>query len=193
LIIAPDTFRPDFFALIQDAHIPIYRAFIGFTKLRQIAETIRVTGYLTGGDDSATKVIEHFWETIEEAKAKRPANAAAPRVMGYGGQSTYGKETLFDDIITTLGGVNVAAQGGLVGYSPVNSEQIARWDPEWIVAGSAPGDAKRSVEAMLADPGIAVTKAARNHHIVVFDNRIFLPMSPFTVSLVKALSEALYG
>jgi ABC-type hemin transport system substrate-binding protein len=75
----------------------------------------------------------------------------------------------------------------------VSSEQIARWNPEWIVTGSAPGKARETLAAMLADPGIALTQAAQSGHILVLENHVFLPMSPFTTLLVTAMAEALYG
>jgi iron complex transport system substrate-binding protein len=193
LVLVADSSRPDFCALVRDAHVPIYRVFTTFTTLQQIADTTRLTGYLTGEDARAAKATQAFWSAVNAAKAKRSPTAPHPRILGYGTQSTYGSETLFDDIVRTLGGINVAAAGGLKGYAAVNSEQIARWNPEWIVAGSPPGKGKEVKAQMLADPGIALTQAARNGHILIFDNRVFLPMSPFTALLVTAMSKALYG
>lgn len=193
LLMVADSSRPDFCAIVRDAQIPIYRAFTTFTTLRQIAETIRVTGYLTGEEAAATEAVKRFWTAIEAAKARRRPGAPRPRILGFGGQSTYGRSTLFDDIVRTLGGVNVGAAGGLQGYAEVSSEQIARWNPEWIVTGSAPGKARETLAAMLADPGIALTQAAQSGHILVLENHVFLPMSPFTTLLVTAMAEALYG
>jgi len=75
----------------------------------------------------------------------------------------------------------------------VNFEQIIRWDPEWIVAGAKTGDTKQVLATLMSDPAISLTQAARNGHIVVLDNRVFLPMSPYTSILVQAIAEAIYG
>lgn len=193
LILVSDTSRPDFCAIVRDAHIPIYRMFTSFTTLRQIADGIRITGYLTGENRRARDQEENFWAAIQKAKTMRPANAPPPRILGYSGGFTYGADTLFDDIVHTLGGINVGAEGGLKGYDETASEKIIRWNPDWIVTSADSGKEKQVLSNLLADPGIALTNAARNKHIVVVPTNVFLPMSPFTANLVTLLAEKLYG
>ncbi|MGA7234669.1 MAG: ABC transporter substrate-binding protein [Bryobacteraceae bacterium] len=193
LLIVSDSSRADFCAIVRSAQVPIYRAFTMFTTLRQVAETIRLTGYLTGEDAAAQRQIELFWGDINRAKARRPANAPHPRILGFGGSYSYGSETLFNDIVRVLGGINVGAEGGLKGYDQVNSEQIIRWNPEWIVAGAEKGKTKEVLVRLMSDPGISLTQAARNGHVLVFEQHVFLPMSPFTRLIMNALAEALYG
>lgn len=193
LIVVSDISRPDFCAIVRDAHIPIYRMFTSFTKLQQISDEIRVTGYLTGEDQRARVEEKKFWTAIETAKAMRPANAPPPRILGYSGGLSYGANTLFNDVVQTLGGINVGAEGGLKGYDEASSEQIIRWNPDWIITSADSGKEKQVLANLLADPGIALTNAARNNHIVVVPTHVFLPMSPFTANLVTLLAEKLYG
>jgi len=193
LILVSDTSRPDFCAIVRDAHIPIYRMFTSFTTLQQIADGIRVTGYLTGEDQRARDEENKFWATIQNANAMRPANASPPRILGYSGGFTYGANTLFDDVVRTLGGINVGGEGGLKGYDEATSEQIIRWNPEWIVTSADAGKEKQVLANLLADPGIALTNAARDRHILVVPTNVFLPMSPFTADFVTLLAEKLYG
>jgi iron complex transport system substrate-binding protein len=193
LLIVSNSSRADFCAIVRSAQVPIYRAFTMFTTLEQVAETMRLTGYLTGEDASAERQIELFWGDINRAKARRPLNAPHPRILGFGGTYSYGSETLFHDIVRTLGGINVGAEGGLKGYDQVNSEQIIRWNPEWIVAGAEKGKTKEVLARLMADPGISLTQAARSGHVLVFEQHVFLPTSPFTRLIMTALSEALYG
>jgi iron complex transport system substrate-binding protein len=193
LLIVSDSARADFCDLVRSARVPIYRAFTMFTTLEQVAETIRLTGYLTGEDQPAKRELDRFWDEINKAKARRQGGARPPRILGFDGTYSYGKETLFNDIVHTLGGINVGAEGGLKGYDEVNSEQIVRWNPEWIVSGADRGQTKQVLAHLMADPAISLTDAARQGHIVVFEKHVFLPMSPFTRLFVKALSEALYG
>jgi iron complex transport system substrate-binding protein len=193
LLVVSNSSRADFCAVVRAANVPIYRTFTMFTSLQQISETIRLTGYLTGEDRVAAAQIDRFWSDIHRAQAKRPPNAPHPRILGFGGSYSWGNETLFDDIVRTLGGINVGAEGGLKGYDQVNSEQIIRWNPEWIVAGAPKGQTKQTLAKLMADPGIGLTQAARNGHVLVFEEHVFLPMSPFTRLIFTALSEALYG
>jgi ABC-type hemin transport system substrate-binding protein len=68
-----------------------------------------------------------------------------------------------------------------------------RWDPEWIVAGADRGFVDQVGTKLRAHPAIGATTAARRGQIVVFENHIFLPLSPFTARFVEALADALYG
>jgi iron complex transport system substrate-binding protein len=193
LLLVSSTSRADFCALVRSTQVPIYRVFTTFTTLAQVAETIRLTGYLTGEDAAAAKEVDRFWSAIDRAKSRRKAGSKAPRILGFSGHSSYGTETLFDDVVRTLGGINVGAEGGLRGYDAINNEQIVRWNPEWIVAGANRDKTGEMLATLMADPAIAVTQAARDGHILVFEFNVFLPTSPFTTLLVTAMAEAIYG
>jgi iron complex transport system substrate-binding protein len=193
LLIVSNSSRADYCAIVRSAGMPVYRAFTMFTTLEELAETIRLTGYLTGEDLAADAEVKRFRAAIEAARAKRPQNAPPPRVLGISGHYGWGSRTVFDEIVRTLGAINVAAEGGLTGSQAVNSEQIVRWDPEWIVSGADPGREQEARARLLADPAIALTQAAREGRILIFENRVLLPLSPFTTRLVAALAEALYG
>lgn len=193
LILVSSDGRSDYTSLLRGAGVPLYRMETTFRTLEEIEETIRLTGYLTGEDAAASREALRFHQAIEQARALRPPHAHKPRILGLGGSFSYGTDTLFNDIIQELGGVNVGAEGGLVGYSAVNSEQIIRWNPEWIVAGADPDKVQQVLKKLEADPAIALTQAARNRHILVFENHTFLPLSPFTSRLVTAIAESIYG
>ncbi|HZD94361.1 MAG TPA: ABC transporter substrate-binding protein, partial [Candidatus Sulfotelmatobacter sp.] len=164
-----------------------------FQTLDQVEQSIRLTGFLTGNDEAAERQANRFHLTIEQAKALRPEGAPRPRILGLGGRYSYGSETLFHDIVITLGGINVGAENGLRGYDSVDFEQIIRWDPEWIVAEAEPGQTNQVLTRLLADPAISLTQAAKNGHVLVLEDRVFLPMSPYTTLMVRAIAEAVYG
>jgi iron complex transport system substrate-binding protein len=194
LMIVSSNGRADYTSLARSSGVPVYRMQTMFTTLDQVEENIRLVGYITGQDESAEKEAQKFHQAVEKAAALRPANAPNPRILGLGSaRYSYGKNTLFQDIVTQLGGINVAAENGLVGYDSVNLEQVIRWDPEWIISGASTGQTKQVLAKLMADPAIALTQAAKNGHIVVVENRVFLPMSPFTSVFVQAIASALYG
>ncbi len=193
LMLVSSTGRADYTSLARSSGVPVYRMQTQFQTLAQVEQSIRLTGYLTGNDEAAEREAARFHAAIEQAKALRPANAPKPRILGLGGRYSYGKETLFQDIVTILGGINVAGENGLKGYDSVNFEQIIRWNPEWIIAESEPDRTRDVLAKLLADPAISLTQAARDGHIVVLENHVFLPMSPYTTLLVQAIAEAIYG
>jgi iron complex transport system substrate-binding protein len=193
LVMVSSGARADFTTLIRSTEIPVYRLATMFTNLGQVAETIRLTGYLTGHDEAAESEYQRFQSVIARAREAKPAGAPSPRVLGFGGRYGYGGKTLFHDVVTTLGCVNVAAEGGLHGYGSVNSEQILRWNPEWIIAGAEAGKEQEMLRHLLEDAVIRQTDAARDGKILVYDQRVFLPMSPFTSRILELLSKDLYG
>jgi iron complex transport system substrate-binding protein len=193
LVLTPESMRSDVPGLFRRAGIPVYRMFTMFETLASIEAHIRLVGYLTGEDDRAGAEAERFRTTIRRAVARCPVGARPLRVLGLGRSYSYGAKTLFTDILRTLGAENVAATHGLVGYDRVTDEHIVRWDPEWIVAGADRGMAEHVRAQLAARPSVASTTAARQGHIVVLDNRVFLPLSPFTAELVDALATAFYG
>jgi iron complex transport system substrate-binding protein len=191
LLVSSDA-RADFTQLLRAVGLPIFRTYTSFTTLDEVRRTIRLMGYLTGNDDKAVEVEADFEDAIQRARRRKPAASAAPRILGYSGGYSYGDQTLFDDIVRTLGGINVGAENGLHSYSPLNTEQIVRWDPEWIISSAPRGQAESVLRRLMNDPAIAPTAAARNRQVVVLDNNVFLPMSPFTALMLDALGDALY-
>jgi iron complex transport system substrate-binding protein len=193
LMLVSSSGRADYTSLARNSGVPVYRMETNFETLNQIEQNIRLIGYLTGQDESAAKEVSRFHAAIDKAVSLRSPGSARPRVLGLGGRYCYGRNTLFQDIVTKLGGVNVAAENGIVGYDSVNFEQIVRWDPEWIIAGAKTGNTEQVRATLMSDPAISLTQAARNGHIVVLDNRVFLPMSPYTSIFVQAIAKAIYG
>jgi iron complex transport system substrate-binding protein len=192
LVIAPASARAEVTSLLRHAGLPVYRVYTMFETLASIEEHVRLVGYLTGEDARAEDEIRRFAAVVARAAARRPAGAR-PQVLGLGGTYSYGAKTLFADILRVLGAENVAARHGLVGYDRITDEHIVRWNPEWIVAGADRGTVAETRARLLARPAIAATRAARRGRVVVFENQVFLPLSPFTAQLVEALSRSLYA
>jgi iron complex transport system substrate-binding protein len=191
LLVSSDA-RADFTQLLRVAGTPVFRTFTNFTTLDEIKRTITLVGYLTGRDIEAAHARKLFESSIDRARNRRPPGTSSPRILGYSGGYSYGDETLFDDIVRTLGGVNVGSENGLHSYAPLNSEYILRWDPEWIITGAPRGQSASVLEHLMNDPAIAPTLAARHGRIVVLENNVLLPMSPYTTLILNALGDVLY-
>jgi iron complex transport system substrate-binding protein len=193
LVLTDESARWELPGLLRQAGVPVHRIYSRFETLQAIEDNIRLIGYLTGEDARAEQVRRDFHDAIARAAAMRPANAPAPRVLGLGGTHTYGRETLFNDVLRVLGAENVAATHGLIGYDGITDEHIARWDPDWIIAGANRGQAATVRAQLLARPSVATTSAVRQGHVVVIENDVFYPMSPYTSRLVGTLAGVLYG
>jgi len=193
LVFVSSSARADLTDLLRQAGVPTYRMFTNYVTVDEIAANILLTGYLTGQDQRASDVHSKFRLAILKAAARRPGGVPAPRVLGYSGRYTYGSQTSFNDVLRILGATNVAAEHGIRGYEAVASEQILRWNPEWLISRADPGQGDATLQRLLLDPAIALTEAAQKKQVLVLDNNVFLPMSPFTTRLIDVLSEAFYG
>jgi iron complex transport system substrate-binding protein len=194
LILVSSDGRADYTSLLRSSAIPLYRMQTTLQTLAEVKDAILLIGYLTGEDARATVEAARFERVIEHARALRPANAPAQRILGLaGGTYSYGSGTLFNDIVRQLGCVNVAAEGGLQGFIAVSSEQIVKWNPQWIITGAEADNIKQVRAKLIADPAVSVTSAAHEERILVLDNRIFLPISPFSARLAEAIAQAVYG
>jgi iron complex transport system substrate-binding protein len=193
LVLTPESDSNDGPALLRAAGVPVYRIYTRFETLQSIEDHIQLIGYLSGEDERARKTLDEFRATIRRAVARRPDGVAPPRVLGMGGTYSYGTHTVFDDIVRTLGAENVAATHGFRGYDRVTDEHIVRWNPDWIFVGADRGQVEQVRANLVARPSIAATSAAAHGHVVVIENDVFLPMSPYTARLVDLLSQILYG
>ena len=193
LMIVSSNSRADYTSLARSSGVPVFRMQTMLQSVKQIEDAVRLVGYITGNDEAAAKEVARFHAAVQKARSLRPYGAPKPRILGLGGNYTYGKATLFDDIAGFLGGVNIASEEGIDGYQPVDFEQIVRWNPQWIIVGADDGKAEAIKSQLLADPAISITQAARDNHIVVLDNRIFLAKSPYAALLIQVIAEALYA
>ncbi len=193
LLLVSHTARADLVALARAADIPTFRLLTVFEDFGQIADGLRTVGRLTGEERAAEREIARFRARVAAAAARRPAAAPPPRVLVYVALSgTFGAGSLFDHILTELGAVNVAAEQGIGPHGMISGEQIAAWDPNWIIADAPAGEEHAVRRRLLDQPGVAVTVAGRTGQILVLDHRRFITMSHHAAGLIEALGAALY-
>lgn len=194
LLMTAHTARADQVDLARAVGIPVFRLQTVFEDFDGIAESLATIGRITGEDARARDVIDEMYRRAAVAKARRPVGAPPVRVLAltvY--SSSYGKGSLFDYVVTEMGEINVGTEQGLGNYGDIGQEQVASWDPDWIVAGAETGSIEEVRDRILNSPGVAVTTAARKGQVLVVKNRQFLTMSHHAVELMEELSEALYG
>ena len=61
------------------------------------------------------------------------------------------------------------------------------------MAGVDSRHADSTRDRLLADPGIAVTRAGRKGQVLLIENRAYLSMSHHAVVMMEALAAALHG
>ncbi len=195
LLLVSNISRADFTDLVRNAGIPTYAMRTVFRSLEEIADGLRRIGDLTGEPEAAAAAVAGFEAATAAAVAKRPPGGghSPPRVLALSGFSySYGEGSLFEDIVTKLGAVNVGSEQGLGEWGKVGKEQIAAWNPDWIVTGSGGSNPTDVAERLAADPAVAVTAAGQKRQILVVENRHYVTTSHHVVHMMQAIAEALY-
>ncbi len=192
LIFVASYSRAETVDLLKASKAPVFR-FANFTSIDDIKNNIRTVGYATGCDTEAEKLIAKMTQDLAAIRSRIPAADKPLRVMSFGGGYTAGANTTFNDMVRSVGAVNISAENGIDGFSKISAEKIADWQPDFIVAGANPGELESKKNQLLADPIIASSKAGKAGHVIVIDNRHYLTVSQFVVKGVEDLFNGLYG
>jgi iron complex transport system substrate-binding protein len=158
---------PKWAEAVDSYHVPII--LMPNSSLEGLKLTARITGEVLGASESraAEDYIRYFDDNIRKVlrvTSKLP-DSARPKVLhtASGGILTVdGRESVIDDWINVAGGVNAVDVVGL--GRAVTMEQVAAWNPDVIIVGTAPNQQNR--QAILTDPRWRQIKA-------VTDGKVF--------------------
>lgn len=179
--------------LLQTSKAPVFR-FANFDTLADIKNNIRTVGFAIGEDEKAENLVKQMEREIAEIQQSLPKNSAPPRVMSYGESGyTAGANTLFDDMLKTIGAVNLTAEKGLKGFPKISAEQLIEWNPDFIVTSADEKDLEQTRENLLKNAAVAVTKAGKNRRVIVVKNRDFLSVTHHITTAIKQLATEIYG
>jgi len=185
--------RAEIVEQLQSAGARVFRL-ANFESIEGIKQNIRAVGQATGDDERAEALVAQVERELSAIRARVPAGSKRPRVMSYSPSgSTAGANTLFDEVLRTVGATNVVAENGVEGFRKISAEQIAEWQPDFIVVGAEANKLEETRQQLLANPAVAATGAARAGRIIMIENRSFLTVSHNVVNLVRALADGLYS
>jgi iron complex transport system substrate-binding protein len=175
LLMAYDGTPPKWGATVEAHHVPI--VLMPNTSLEGLKETARITGEVLGSRESqiAAEYIHYFDDNIRRiTQATGPLTAAQrPKVLhtaSAGILTVDGKHTVIDDWIGIAGGRNAAEVEG--NGRPVSLEQVAAWDPDVIIVGTAPNQQNR--QEILDDPRWRQLTAVKNGRVLVNPSGAYL-------------------
>src|SRR5580698_1968277 len=175
ILMAYDGTLPKWSAAVEAYHVPIIM--MPNTSLAGLKETARITGEVLGAREAAVAAdyVRYFDQNIrsvtditgklsprQRPKVLHTASAGILTVDGLG--------TVIDDWIRIAGGVNAADVNG--NGRPVTLEQVAAWDPDVIIVGTAPNQQSR--QAILDDPRWRQITAVKNGRVLVNPSGAYL-------------------
>src|SRR5271170_2252805 len=168
ILMAYDGSLPKWSAAVEAYHVPI--VLMPNSSLEGLKTTARITGQVLG--EREAKVAEDYVRYLDgnirrvRSVTDRLAASDRPTVLhtaSAGVLTVDGRDSVIDDWITMAGGRNAADVVGL--GRPVSLEQIAAWDPDVIIIGTAPNQQSR--QAILDDPRWREIKAVKTGKVFV--------------------------
>lgn len=136
---------------------------------------------------------------IARARAEASTLPRSPRVLflylrGTDVQQVAGANTAIDAMITAAGGVNAAAETGIVNYAPLSPEVVIAAQPDVILVLTKGLESVGGIEGLLSIPGLADTPAGQQRRVIDFDDLYLNGMGPRTgqalADLVAAFRDA---
>ena len=107
-------------------------------------------------------------------------------------QQVAGRNTPVDVMIAAAGGINAAADAGIVEFKPLSPEVVIAAQPDVLLVLDKGLESVGGVDGLLKIPGLADTPAGRQRRIIALDDLYLLGMGPRTGQALTDLTIAFY-
>lgn len=204
LVITDGSIGPiDVVLQLRDADIPVVfvESVPGFdgvaTLARQVAQAF---GAPEAGETLAAELEAETAAKVAEIAAIAPTGDERLRMLflylrgGSGIYYLFGSESGVDDIITGIGGIDVAGEIGWTGLQPMTDEAVISARPDLILVMTAGLESTGGIEGLLEQkPALAQTPAGQNRRFVDMASGQVLGFGPRTADVLDALARAVYA
>ncbi len=176
LLCSTGQFTADTMTQFKNDNIPVVQ--MPAATFDDLKTTVRITGEVLGpqAEAIATDYINYLSaniQTVTSVTASIPA-AQRPTVLHtsqYAIMSTDGANSLIDAWINYAGGVDVASKDITGNQKAITAEQIATWNPDIIIVGTAPNS--DNVKAIMTDPKWS-SNAVKNNKVIANPTGVYL-------------------
>lgn len=186
---------------LRDAGIPVVfvdadPSLEGIEELtHQVAAAL---GVPEAGDELSATISASIDAKVAEIAAILPAKPLRILFLYLRGTSgvyyLFGKDSGADVLITSLGGVDVAAEVGIQGNRPMTDEAFIAANPDLVLVMSDGLASVDGVDGLLeSKPAIALTAAGQNRRFVDMADGEILSFGPRTPAVLDALARAIYA
>ena len=205
LIITDGTIGPiDVMLQLRDVGIPIVfvDAGAGFDGAYRLAEQV---AHALGADEAGQLLAERLRAEIEAKIAEvaaiapsEPADRLRMLFLYLRGDSgiyyLFGAESGVDDLISAVGGIDVATEIGWTGLKPMTDEAIIAAAPDLILVMNSGLESAGGVDGLLkSKAAIGITPAGQNRRFVTMADGEILSFGPRTAGVIDAVARAVYA
>jgi iron complex transport system substrate-binding protein len=191
IVFASNYTRPEAVSLLTGAGIPVVG--IGsLTTFDAVLRSVTTLGDAVGEPERAHEIVTGVRERIDAVVARARTQGRHARILLWEGSYTYGKGTLQNEMVRLAGGVNVAAEAGLDGPSPLTEEAAVAFDPDMIVVPVEGGSVRLNAPELLgSDPIWGAVGAARRGEVYGVPRAWIGCVSHDAVRALEALADIL--
>ena len=180
LVVLANTYPNETAQSLRNAGLIVYKEEFP-SSLDGIRSTVETYGRLTGECDAAEETVTEFDEAVERVE-EAAGGEESPRVFFYFFNFTAGSGTFTNELITTAGGTNAAAEASIQGFRQVNLEIVAEQDPEVVVVPD--------VSSVPTGEPWNSTTAYEEGNIVRVDTNLVQQPAPRVVQPLAVMQEA---
>lgn len=205
LIVTDSSLGPwDTILQMRDAGVPVvvvdsHRSIDTIDTL--VDQVSAAVGLAERGEILKSRLDASIASTIGDIAAIAPADDARKLRMVFlyvRGQSgiyyMFGEGSGADDLVTSLGGVDVAAEIGWSGMRPLTDEGLIAAAPDLVLMMTGGLESVDGVDGLLeAVPALAQTPAGQNRRVVDMADTQILSFGPDTPRTLEALAVAIYA
>jgi iron complex transport system substrate-binding protein len=164
------------------------------TGVSSIAERITATATALGIPQQGVELNRDVAARMEAPASPTGVRIAFLYVRGNAGVYLLGgKGSGADDLIARIGGTDVGTTLGVTGFAPLTAEQLAKANPQVILAMTKGVESVGGVDKLLAMPGVSGTQAALRHAVITEADDRLLSFGPSTPDVIACLAQQLAG
>ena len=205
LIITDGTIGPiDVVLQLREAGIPVVfvRVAPGLSQPAELARSVaEIFGAPDAGELLATRVSADIAAVTNIIASRAPQERGDKLRMVFlylrGANGIYylfGEESGAGELITALGGIDIATEIGWVGLRPMTDEALIAANPDLILVMTGGLDSVGGVEKLVAlKPALGLTPAGANLRFVDMADSQVLSFGPRTALVIDALARAIYA
>jgi iron complex transport system substrate-binding protein len=205
LIITDSSLGPwDVILQMRDSGIPVvvvdsHRSIDGTPELiQQVADAVGVPELGVELAERTAQEVEATRASIAEVVPSSDTDRLRMMFFYARGQSgtyyIFGEGSGADDLITSLGGIDVAAEIGWDGMQPMTDEAFLEASPDLLLMMTKGLESCGGVDGMLDMlPAIALTPAGQKRRVVDMSDTEILSFGPATAAVLEALTVAVYA